>query len=74
MAQKRGKKKDKLLSIVRMLQNREEIPPKHRLHQLAGDFKNCHELHIEPDWLLIFKTDEYNIILLRTGTHSDLFR
>ncbi|HDL89390.1 MAG TPA: hypothetical protein ENG14_00625 [Thermodesulforhabdus norvegica] len=31
------------------------------------------ECHIEPDWLLIWKTDSKNVYLTRTGTHSDLF-
>ncbi|EAE9612473.1 type II toxin-antitoxin system mRNA interferase toxin, RelE/StbE family, partial [Listeria monocytogenes] len=31
------------------------------------------ECHISPDWLLIYMISEDNIILVRTGTHSDLF-
>ncbi|MCP4297880.1 MAG: type II toxin-antitoxin system mRNA interferase toxin, RelE/StbE family [Proteobacteria bacterium] len=30
--------------------------------------------HIEPDWLLIYKVEDHQIIFERTGTHSDLFR
>jgi hypothetical protein len=30
-------------------------------------------IHIKPDWLLIYMTDEDRIIFERTGTHSDLF-
>jgi len=73
LAAKRGKKEEKLLAIVRLLQKGEQIPEKNQLHSLGGEFKDCQELHIEPDWLLIFKTTEDSIILLRTGTHSDLF-
>ena len=67
------KKEEKLLAIIHLLQNDEKVPEKHRLHQLVGDFKNCLELHIESDWLLIFKITNEPIVLLRTGTHSDLF-
>ncbi|MBU4128076.1 MAG: type II toxin-antitoxin system YafQ family toxin, partial [Proteobacteria bacterium] len=35
--------------------------------------KNRRECHIEPDWLLIYKIMENEIIFERTGTHSDLF-
>ncbi|MBI3236269.1 MAG: type II toxin-antitoxin system YafQ family toxin [Chlamydiales bacterium] len=73
LSKKRGKKEAKLLEIIRLLQNEEKIPEKHRLHTLSGNFKNCYELHIEPDWLLIFRMTDDSIILLRTGTHSDLF-
>jgi mRNA interferase YafQ len=31
------------------------------------------ECHIEPDWLLIWDDAEDAIILVRTGTHADLF-
>jgi mRNA interferase YafQ len=31
------------------------------------------ECHIEPDWLLIWDDAEDAIILVRTGTHTDLF-
>ena len=42
---------------------------------LSKDYKNCRELHIEPDWLLIYKYEENDLILylVRTGSHSDLF-
>jgi mRNA interferase YafQ len=30
--------------------------------------------HIEPDWLLLYKIDGNDIILARTGFHSDLLR
>lgn len=42
---------------------------------LSGDFKDCHECHIKPDWLLIYYYDDDNRVLnlVDTGTHSDLF-
>ncbi len=41
---------------------------------LAGDWKHFRDCHIEPDWLLIYKIDDDDLQLVRTGTHSDLFR
>jgi mRNA-degrading endonuclease YafQ of YafQ-DinJ toxin-antitoxin module len=29
---------------------------------------------MEPDWLLIYELAETEIVLIRTGSHSDLFR
>ena len=45
-------------------------------HKLVGNYINRRELHIEPDWLLIYKLipENNSIIFERTGTHSDLFR
>ncbi|WP_188826072.1 type II toxin-antitoxin system YafQ family toxin [Brucella endophytica] len=31
-------------------------------------------MHIEPDWLLIYKLDGRSVHFERTGTHSNLFR
>jgi mRNA interferase YafQ len=31
------------------------------------------ECHIEPDWLLIYQVSSVEVILIRTGTHQDLF-
>lgn len=38
-------------------------------------YKNCGECHIEPDWLLIYKysNDELILLLVATGSHSELF-
>ena len=39
-------------------------------------YKNCGECHIEPDWLLVYQyyEDELILVLVNTGSHSDLFR
>lgn len=49
------------------------LPVKYRDHILIGNFKGRRECHIAPDWLLIYKIDQENIIFERTGSHSDLF-
>ncbi len=55
----------------------ENIPlaKKFKVHKLEGEYKNCWECHLQPDWLLIWKKDdeEKSIQLIRTGSHSDLF-
>ena len=52
------------------------IPAKNRPHMLAGRFNGYCETHVKPDLLLIWKEDiEANeIVLIRTGSHSDLFK
>jgi mRNA interferase YafQ len=49
------------------------LEPHHRDHDLSGQYKGTRECHIEPDWLLIYELTKDDIILIRTGTHSDLF-
>lgn len=62
-----------LKSIIRKLANREPLAPKHRDHKLTGDYSDCRECHIRPDWLLIYRIDTEGLHLIRTGSHSDLF-
>lgn len=73
--QKRGYDISLLTNIIKKLAEGEQLPEKNRDHSLNGDFVNCRECHITPDWLLIYEIDNGELILYltRTGTHSDLF-
>lgn len=70
---KRGKSIEKLEIIVDCLQKETPLPTNHRDHKLIGKWAQHRECHIEPDWLLIFRIDKENLVLERTGSHSDLF-
>ena len=72
-AKKRGKDGNKLERVIEKLVAREPLEARLRPHRLSGDWSPCWECHIEPDWLLIWNEDEDAVILIRTGTHSDLF-
>ncbi len=75
LAKKQGKDTDKIFEVVEKLANDEVLEAKYKDHCLTGDYKDCRECHIEPDWLLIYKKYESELILMlvRTGSHSDLF-
>lgn len=64
-----------LEEVIEMLANGLPLPVKYRDHCLSGNYVDCRECHITPDWLLIYqiKDDELILFLTRTGTHSDLF-
>lgn len=70
---KRGKDLGKLSTIIDLLLEEQVLAPKYKNHKLQGHYKNHWECHIEPDWLLIYGKTKTEIILARTGTHSDLF-
>ena len=70
---KRGKDLNKLKEVVRLLAIGEKLPAKYKDHPLKGDKKGLRDLHIEPDWLLLYRIEDDFIILEATGTHSDLF-
>lgn len=46
---------------------------KYRDHALIGNWQDCRECRIKPDWLLIYQLKENELVLVRTGSHSDLF-
>jgi mRNA interferase YafQ len=73
-AKKRGKNIEKLKFIIQLLIDDVVLPNHLRDHALIGRWKPRRDLHIEPDWLLIYIVDDHHLHLDRTGTHSDLFK
>lgn len=75
LAARRGYNFELLNEIVNKLARRELLPEKNKDHALSGDYAGCRECHIAPDWLLVYQTEDKELILylMRTGTHSDLF-
>lgn len=75
LAHKRNFDLSLLSEVVKMLQQQIPLPEKYRDHELVGTYKGHRECHIKPDWLLIYKIENNELILTlaRTGTHSDLF-
>jgi len=61
--------------VITLLEENGQLPSKYRPHKLTGNYNGFWECHIKPDWLLIWKQDDKNLILLfsHTGTHADLF-
>ena len=72
-AGRRNKDLDELWAVVDAILAGKPLEPRHRPHRLSGDWAPFHECHIEPDWLLIWNEDKDTLVLVRTGTHSDLF-
>ena len=74
LCKKRGYNMKLLQDIIGILAIPEELPIKNRDHNLSGNYVNKRECHIMPDWLLIYQIEENQLVLYRTGTHSDLFK
>lgn len=75
LAIKRGYDISLLETIVDTLANGQKLPARNKDHALSGNYANCRECHITPDWLLLYEISENELILYltRTGSHSDLF-
>ncbi len=71
--QRRGKSFDEFKAVIRKLAEGLPLEAKYREHPLIGNYAGTRECHIEPDWLLIYEIDAESLVLVRTGTHADLF-
>ena len=70
LAKKRNMDLDCLKNAIIKLISGEKLPTD---HVLSGNWKGYRECHILPNWLLIYAIKNDVIVLVRTGTHSDLF-
>lgn len=71
---KRGKDCEKLFFAARLLAQDALLPTRYRTHKLSGEYAGLWECHIESDWLLIYGVEDEEVLLVRTGTHADLFK
>ena len=64
-----------LQKVLDILVKEGNLSSRNNNHRLVGEFKDCFECHIKPDILLIYKIEESDItiLLLRIGSHSELF-
>lgn len=71
---RQGKDLAKLEATLEMLARGEALAESMRDYSLGGTYRGHRECHIEPDWLLIYRIDEGDLVLVatRTGSHSDL--
>ena len=75
LAKRRCLPVSELKDIIIRLCNEEALETKYHDHALEGEWKDFRECHIRPDWLLIYRIaqDELLLVAQRTGSHSDLF-
>jgi mRNA interferase YafQ len=72
---KRGFPMDKFRKVIQLLEKDGALPAVYRPHVLHGNREGQWECHIQSDWLLVWKQydEELELLMLNTGTHSDLF-
>jgi mRNA interferase YafQ len=70
---KRGADISLLKGVIITLAGQNKLVSKYRDHALMGNYKGYRECHLTPDWLLVYKMTDEQLILTRTGSHADLF-
>ena len=76
LCKKRGYDMSKLETVLRLLAESGTLPSTYKPHILSGrNWAGCWEAHIQPDWLLVWNQNDSELVLLLldTGTHSDIF-
>jgi mRNA interferase YafQ len=71
---KRGNEMRKLRAVIEKLINEDELETRYKDHPLHGIFESARDCHIAPDWVVIYAVVGNELRLIRTGTHSDLFK
>ena len=59
--------------VIGLLASGVDLPAKYGDHALTGDYTGFRDLHIKPDWLLLYYIEEDVVVFYDTGSHSDLF-
>ena len=72
-AEKQGKAMQAIDNIIVELATKQLLEKKSKDHKLSGVYKDCRECHIKPDWLLIYQITKSELVLIRTGSHTELF-
>lgn len=73
-AASRGKDMSAIEQAMYLLTMESQLPNNYKDHQLKGVWKIYRELHIGPDWLLVYRLVDDKVIFHRTGTHADIFK
>lgn len=74
--QKRGLNIKLLQDAISILASDGKLPPEYRPHILSGKYAGIWECHIKGDWLMTWRQydDRLELLMLNTGSHSDLFK
>lgn len=63
-----------LMFVLRALAEDQALNPRHRDHDLSGEWAGYRDCHVKPDLVLIYrKPDADSLRLARLGSHSELF-
>jgi mRNA interferase YafQ len=68
-----GRNLERFAEAVTMLRQGTPLSDHFRDHSLIGNWKNFRECHLAGDLLLIYQTSDTELILIRMGSHSELF-
>jgi len=63
-----------LKNVVAKLAGDLPLDLKLRDHALTNNWQDHRECHLRSDWILIYRLEPGRLVLVRTGTHNELFK
>jgi mRNA interferase YafQ len=63
-----------LQEVIEMLAAGAHLPEKYLDHHLAGECEDFRECHIRFDQLLLYRLEPGRLVLVRTGSHAELYK
>ena len=75
LCKRRGYPMHLLKEVLDQLIETGTLPSRYRPHILSGNYEGKWKAHIKGDWLIVWEKndEELTLVMLSTGTHSDLF-
>lgn len=69
-----GKDMRKLDVLLKILIHEKTLPLHYKDHPLKGDWAHFRDVHIEFDWVLIYRVDKesQSLLLAALGSHSEI--
>jgi len=71
--QQTGRNLARFREAIQCLQEDIPLPEHYRDHQLGGNWNGFKECHLGGDFLLIYRIQNDELMLVRIGSHSQLF-
>ena len=62
------------LTVMNLLMAEQPLPAKYSNHPLAGNYNGYWDCHIANDCVIIYRIENGELLLVRIGTHSEVFR
>jgi len=65
---------EKFIYFINCLREEAPLPEESKDHALNGEYSDCREFHLGGDTLVIYLVKDKQLILLRIGSHAQLFK
>lgn len=72
-AERQHKPIERLDEALALLAGRQPLTRSCHDHPLKGEWRGFRELHLAPDWLLVYRVEGDELLLAGLGSHDDLF-